>query len=90
MMFINYNANTDTFSINSYRITGAIGCYDIGDFAEECQAGHCATMFCGYDFIPSTAAVLCDGEYWQGSDITQDTLETIYNFLMEYVQDNEA
>ena len=81
MLFINCD-NVTGLSINSYRKPHSLA-GDIGDLAEAYQIGlNCVCPLEGAE------ATLCDGFYWQGSDITSHTIEDIYNFIQDWRENN--
>lgn len=76
-MFINFDINNG-LSINSYRNPSCtVG--DIADLVAAYQSGN-ESMCCSLD---GAEDALCDGEYLQGSNLTQEAVESVYNFIIE-------
>lgn len=76
-MFINYDISTG-LSINSYRKAG-FTCGDIGDIVVSLDEGTecvCASLDGALD-------ALCDGFYLSGFPVSQESVETVYNFIQE-------
>ena len=80
-MFINYNPSSG-ISIRNYRMIGVV-CGDIMEFADCVQSEQCACV--SLDYVKDEA---CDSSLWgdKYSHITIDTLESIYNSIEEWEQ----
>lgn len=75
-MFINFDINQG-LSINAYRKAGFAG--DIADVVAAYQSGN-ESVCC---ILDGAEDALCDGEYLQGSNLTQEAVESVYNFIIE-------
>jgi hypothetical protein len=76
-MFLNYDVNAG-LSINSGRTSNA----SVGDIAELALAyqGGTENVCCQLD---GAKDALEDGSFWQGTSVTQETLEMIHTFITE-------
>ena len=76
-LFINFDINAG-LSINSYRKPGFTS-GDIGDIVVASDEGTecvCASLSGALD-------ALCDGFYLAGFPVSQESVETVYNFIQE-------
>ena len=76
-MFINYDINSG-LSINSYRKPGFTS-GEIGDIAAALDEG--AECVCAS--LDGALDALCDGFYLSGFPVSQESVETVYNFIQE-------
>jgi hypothetical protein len=81
--FLNFSVNSG-ISFNSFRIPTAISCgSDFGDWLKDVEKNE-------YDSVVSIGDVeecielLESGSYWNNSDISSDTIDTIHKFLLNY------
>lgn len=81
-LFLNFNVNTG-FSVNPYRKANAVSCVhnDIADFLKDAHNEVNSCVGFDKDFA---IRLLEDCYYWQGSDITNDTLEIVYRLIKSY------
>lgn len=76
-MFINYDIHAG-LSINSYRKPG-FTCGDIGDIVVAIEEG----TECVCASLDGALNALCDGLYLSNFPVSQESVETVYNFIQE-------
>lgn len=79
-MFINYHAPTGTLSIDE---DAGYAVEDIGWLA-DCIQGTTRQSQCASCPLEGAKYALEDGEYWQGSSVTAQTLEEIHNLIIQH------
>lgn len=77
--FINYNAQTDHVSINTFRESGGFFRDDIKDLVYDVEIGHSSSCD-----LEGAKDALQDGEIWKGSIVKQETLEVIHAAISEF------
>lgn len=77
-LFLNYNANTETLSVNTFRNNGCHG-LDVIDLVESMASGHSAC--CDLD---GALDAVRDGAAWAGTNATTEILEMIDTVICEY------
>jgi hypothetical protein len=78
--FINYSENTG-ISIDTSRAPDATAT-DIGDIASALTNYSRESLTCSLD--DETTALLSDGSYWSGFDVSTGTLEAIYELVTNH------
>lgn len=81
-LFIRFDVNNG-FSVKNYRSANAVACIhnDIADFLQGAKNEVNSCVGFDKDFA---IRLLEDCYYWQGSDITHDTLEIVYRLIKDY------
>lgn len=76
-MFINFNPNTGV-TVTSYRSPDSL----VGDVSDLLLAVECndEPVTCSVDGV---VGVLCDSDYLANLKVSQNTVETVYNALMD-------
>ena len=81
-LFLNYNANTETLSINTFRNTGYYN-EDVCGMVEDIVTG--VNSCCPLD---GALDAVRDGAAWAGTNATTEILEMIDNSICEYDAEN--
>lgn len=81
-LFLNYNANTATVSVNTYRNNGYFN-WDVCGLVEDIAAG--VSSCC--DFEGALDAVR-DGAVWEDTDATAEILEMIDDAICNFCDNN--
>ena len=81
-LFLNYNANTETLSINTFRNQGYY-CEDVCDLVESMVSG-----VSGSCDLEGALDAVRDGAAWAGTNATTEILEMIDNTICEYELNN--
>lgn len=80
-LFINYNANTETLSVNTFRNTGYYN-EDVCGMVEDIVTG--VNSCCPLD---GALAALEDGAAWAGTNATEEILEMLHDAIVSYEQE---
>lgn len=81
-LFLNFDVNSG-FSINTFRKANTVSCEhgDLGDFLADAQKKVNSSVSI---YLMGAFELLENGNYWQNSDIEDDTLEHLHKTLKEY------
>lgn len=81
-LFLNYNANTETLSINTFRNNGCLN-DDVVGLVEDIAVG--VSSCCDLD---GAIDAVRDGSAWAGTNATTEILEMIDEAICEFYDNN--